>query len=68
MAVKRQKRKHFLTLRRQIVTVDRLKVTFRIEGFQALTSFSFLILKSQFKLPRRRAIQLSAVGGGDFDC
>jgi hypothetical protein len=55
MAVKRQKRKHILTVRRLIETVDRLKLTFRIEEFQALEPFPFLILKSLFVSPRRRA-------------
>jgi hypothetical protein len=59
MAVKRQKRKHNLTVQRPIVTVDRLKLTFRIEEFQALEPFPFLILKSLFFLPRRRAMQMA---------
>jgi hypothetical protein len=68
MTVYRQKRKCFLTLHRQIMTVDRLKLTFRIEQFQALERFPFLILKSLLFLPRRRAMQLSAVGGGANPC
>jgi hypothetical protein len=64
MAVKRQKRKHNLTVQRPIVTVERPKLTFLIEEFQGLEPFPFLILKSLFFLPRRRAMQLSAVGGG----
>jgi hypothetical protein len=68
MAVKRQKRKHNLTVQRPIVTVDRPKLTFWIKEFQALAPFLFLILKSLFFLPRRRAMQLSAVGGGAKLC
>jgi hypothetical protein len=68
IALKRQKRKQILTVHRPIVTVDRLKLTFRIEEFQVLGPFPFLILKSLFFLPRRRAMQLSAVGGGAKPC
>jgi hypothetical protein len=59
MAVKRQKRKHNLTVQRPIVTVDRLNVSLLIEGFQALTPFLFLILKSLIQLtpPPRNAIE-----------
>jgi hypothetical protein len=46
MAQQRQKRKLFLTLRRPIVTVDRLIVTFRIEGDQSVNAIPFLILKN----------------------
>jgi hypothetical protein len=46
MAEERQKRKHILTVRRLIVTVDRLKLTVRITVFQTLEAFLFVILKS----------------------
>jgi len=48
-----------LTVHRPIMTVDRLKLTFRIEGFQTLTPLPFLILKSlfQFTPPPRNAIE-----------
>jgi len=68
MAVKRQKRKHFLTLRRPIVTFDRLKLTFRIEEIQALEPFLFLILKSLFFFAPTPRTQVSAVGGGAKPC
>jgi hypothetical protein len=59
MAVKRQKRKHYLTVHRPIVTVDRLKLTFWFEEFQAVKAFLFLILKSLFGFapPPRNAIE-----------
>jgi len=55
MADNRQKRKRFMTVRRLIVTVDRLKLTFRIEEFQRLAAFLFLILKTAFDPGRRRS-------------
>jgi len=59
MAVKRQKRKHILTVHRPIVTADRLKLTFRISRNQGLNGFPFLIPKSLnfFTPPPRNAIE-----------
>jgi hypothetical protein len=48
MAVKRQTRKHFLSAYRPILSVDRLNLSFRLEEFQAVAPFLFLILKSLF--------------------
>jgi hypothetical protein len=64
MALKRQKRKIKMTVHRLIVTVDRLIVSFPIEEKQRVAPFLFLILKAPASRPRRRAMQLSAVGGG----
>ena len=66
MAAKRQKRKWFLTLRRLIVTVDRTKLSFRIEGFQGVESFPFLILKTPFarEPTTERAPRYASDGGG----
>jgi hypothetical protein len=55
MAVKRQKRKYILTAQRPIVAVDRRILSFRIEEFQALAHFLFLILKIAFDPGRRRS-------------
>jgi hypothetical protein len=55
MAVKRQKRKHNLTVQRPIMTDDRLKLTFRFEEIQAVKAFLFLILKTASYLGRRRS-------------
>jgi hypothetical protein len=64
MAVKRQTRKHFLSAYRPILSVDRLNLSFRLEEFQAVAPFLFLILKSLFffaPVPRNAN---SAVGNG----
>jgi len=55
MAVKRQKRKHYLSVPRLIVTVDRQKLSFRIERNQMVKAFFFLILKAAFDPGRRRS-------------
>jgi hypothetical protein len=55
MAVNRQKRKHYLSVHRLIVTVDRQKLSFRIERNQTVTPFLFLILKTAFDPGRRRS-------------
>src|SRR6185437_2138791 len=64
MAVKRQKRKHVLTVHRPIVTVDRNNVSFPIERFQAVNGFLFLILKTPLLSTPPPRHQVSAVGGG----
>jgi hypothetical protein len=45
LADERQKRKSFLSLIRTFLTVDRLILSFRIEGFQRVEPFPFLITK-----------------------
>ena len=64
MAVKRQKRKHILTVYRPIVTVDRLNVSFRIERNQSVKAFLFLILKSTRLDPPTERAQNAGDGGG----
>jgi hypothetical protein len=64
MAVKRQKRKLFLTVHRPIVTVDRTNVSFRIERYQPVKAFPFLILKTPLDSTPPPRHQVSAVGGG----
>jgi hypothetical protein len=59
MALQRQKRKQFLTVKRPIVTAGRPNLTFRIETIQLLKAFPFLILKTHafFTPPPRNAIE-----------
>jgi hypothetical protein len=66
MADNRQKRKPFLTVHRQIVTVDRLNLSFRIEPNQPLNAFPFLILKNSFRSgpTTERAARYAGDGGG----
>jgi hypothetical protein len=45
LADERQKRKHFLSAKRTFLTVDRLNLSFRIEGFQRVEGFPFLTTK-----------------------
>jgi hypothetical protein len=45
LADERQKRKSFLSVNRTFLTVDRLNLSFRIEGFQRVEVFPFLITK-----------------------
>jgi hypothetical protein len=45
LADSRQKRKHFLSVNRTFLTVDRQNLSFRIEGFQRVEPFPFLITK-----------------------
>jgi len=46
LAEERQKRKRFLSDERTFLTLRRQILTFRIEGFQTLAPFSFLIVKN----------------------
>jgi hypothetical protein len=64
MADNRQKRKRFLSARRPILTLDRPNLSLRLEQNQTVKAFPFLILKTLDHSTRRRAMQLSAVGGG----
>ena len=66
MAEDRQKRKWFLSLHRPIVTVDRQIVTFRIERFQAVDGFPFLILKNTYPKPPTERAQNAGDGGGNL--
>jgi hypothetical protein len=64
MSEERQKRKGFLSVHRPIVTVDRTKLSFRIERIQSVKAFSFLILKTRLDSTPTPRHQVSAVGGG----
>ena len=64
MADERQKRKHFLSVNRTFLTVDRLNLSFRIEGFQRVEPFPFIITKKP--LPEAVAgARPNSAGAGD---
>jgi hypothetical protein len=46
LADARQNRKHFLSVNRTFLTVDRLNLSFRIEPFQMVKPLPFLITKN----------------------
>ena len=66
MAVKRQKRKHFLTVHRPIVTADRRILSFRVERNQTVMAFLFLILKSICLDPPTERAPNASDGGGSY--
>jgi hypothetical protein len=63
MADTRQYGNLYLTVHRPIVTVDYLKLSFRIERNQALTWFPFLILKKLLARRRARHTTLAKAAG-----
>jgi hypothetical protein len=64
LADERQKRKSFLSLNRTFLTVDRLNLSFRIEGFQRVDGFPFLTTKNPKPIRRRARFEHAGEGGG----
>jgi hypothetical protein len=65
LAHDRQKRKSFLSVNRPFVTLDRPKLSFRIQRNQSVTPFSFLVLKSpSIETADGARIQSAGDGGG----
>jgi hypothetical protein len=58
-----QNDKVFLTVENHKLSVLGQKLSVAIQRNQRVIRFLFLILKTSLDLPRRRAMQLSAVGG-----
>jgi hypothetical protein len=64
LADERQKRKQFLSVNRTFLTVDRLNLSFRIEGFQRVEPFPFLTTKNPRPNPPPERVPNSAGEGG----